>query len=332
MSSTQRNILRETIFQISSEAQFRELAMAVFRYQARENPVYRSWLEALKISPEHIHRPEEIPFLPVELFKTQQVISGDMVPVLSFQSSGTTGAATSTHYVADPDLYRESFLRGFEHFYGNVNQQVIIGLLPAYLERPGSSLVYMCEGLIRASEQPESGFYLYNHDELLALLERLAIRQQSTWLIGVSFALLDLAEKEPPVWPGLTVVETGGMKGRRREMIREELHETIRKSWPVQRLHSEYGMTELLSQAYLTDRGRFQCPPWMQVLIRDTNDPLALLPDGRTGGVNVIDLANLDSCSFIATQDLGKKYPDGSFDILGRFDNSDIRGCNMLVG
>lgn len=307
------------------------MCLRVFRYQAKYNPVYSAWLDALQKDPFQVGSPEEIPFLPIRFFKEQRVFTTEIEQQITFSSSGTTGITTSSHLVAEALLYQESFLKGFEREYGNPAEYVILGLLPAYLERPGSSLVYMTQGLIDQSQHPESGFYLNNLNELSTVLQHLKERNQKVWLIGVSFALLDLAEQEPPVWPELTVVETGGMKGRRKEMIREELHQTILKTWPVAHIHSEYGMTELLSQAWLGDTGRFHCPPWMDVCIRDMNDPFCLLGVEKSGGLNVIDLANLDSCSFISTQDLGKRWEDGTFDVLGRFDNSDLRGCNLMI-
>ncbi len=331
MFPPERNPLRNSIFKISSQEEFRDLCLAVFRYQSIWNPVYHAWIKALNINSDEIIHPNDIPFLPIQFFKDQRVFNTQASSLLEFSSSGTTGMTTSIHYVADPLLYEESFSQGFIREYGSPADSVILGLLPAYLERPGSSLVYMTEGLIRQSEQPESGFYLNNLTDLIQLLKKLASENRRVWLIGVSFALLDLALLEPPVWPGLTVVETGGMKGRRKEMIREELHATIRETWPVAHLHSEYGMTELFSQAWMNDSGRFHCPPWMDIRIRDANDPFTYLDEGKSGGINVIDLANLDSCSFIATQDLGEKGKDGTFDVIGRFDTSDLRGCNLLV-
>jgi len=326
-----RQSIREVVFRIKTEADFVKVCLDVFRYQVSENPVYAEWTKALGIDISSVKTIAEIPFLPVSFFKTHVVKSGINPPEIIFTSSGTTGMVTSSHAVADLKLYQESYLKGFELFYGKPLDYVIIGLLPAYLERPGSSLVNMAEGLSRKSGNPQNGFFLYEHSKLKDLLGKLAKQNQKTWLIGVSFALLDFAELHPPAWENLTVVETGGMKGRRKEMIREDLHETIRSSWNVTHLHSEYGMTELLSQAYLRDNGRFETPPWMKIMIRETSDPLTYAGFGKTGGVNVIDLANLDSCAFIATQDLGRQAGDGSFEILGRFDNSDVRGCNLLV-
>jgi hypothetical protein len=250
---------------------------------------------------------------------------------VTFRSSGTTGIETSAHQVAELSLYEESYLRCFEMQYGNVSDYIILGLLPSYLERQDSSLVYMTQGLIEKSGRSESGFFLNNYSDLSTLLENLKAKNEKVWLIGVSFALIDFSELKPPAWDNLIVVETGGMKGRKKEMIRLELHETIQNNWPVNKVHSEYGMTELLSQAWMGNFGKFSCPPWMSIRIREINDPFESGKVGVRGGINVIDLANLDSCSFIATQDLGIAWEDGLFDVIGRFDNSDIRGCNLLI-
>jgi len=248
-----------------------------------------------------------------------------------FSSSGTTGMVTSKHLVTDVSLYERSFMQGFKAFYGNIQDYTVLALLPSYLERDGSSLIYMVDHLIRESGDPQSGYFLYDHDALYAALQRQKLTNRKTLLIGVTYALLDFVEKYQIKFPGLIIMETGGMKGKRPEMLREELHNQLKEGFGVAAIHSEYGMTELLSQAYSKAEGIFACPPWMKILIRDTNDPLTILPQGRTGGLNIIDLANLNSCSFIATQDLGKTLGDGTFEVLGRFDNSDIRGCNLLV-
>lgn len=327
----QRTFLRNRLFGIRSDAEFEALALQIFAYQFSHNEVYRKFSEALGRNPSTVRNLLEIPFMPVELFKNHSVVSGSQAAEMVFSSSGTTGMVTSQHIVSDLKLYEESLLAGFEIVYGKPSDWIILGLLPAYLERPGSSLVYMTEALIRESGQPENGFYLYNNDMLCDLLSKLKRQRRKTWLIGVSFALLDLAAFRPETWDELIVVETGGMKGRRKEMIREELHAEIRRNWPVVHLHSEYGMTELLSQAWMDDSGKFSCPPWMQVLIREADDPLRYAAEGKTGGINVVDLANLDSCSFLATADLGKKLGDGRFEVLGRFDHSDVRGCNLMI-
>jgi len=274
---------------------------------------------------------KDIPFLPIEFFKSKKVISGQNGSFSIFTSSGTTGQNTSKHFVSDIHLYQKSYLKGFQYFYGDISDYCILALLPSYLERKGSSLIYMVSDLIKKSKHPESGFYLNEIDLLLDKVKKLDVQGEKILLIGVSFALLDLVENHVMHLNNTILMETGGMKGRRKEMIREELHDTLKKGFGVDHIHSEYGMTELLSQAYSKGNGLFESPPWMKVLIRDTEDPLTFLSHGKTGGINVIDLANLNSCSFIATQDLGKKYDNGSFEILGRFDHSDIRGCNLMV-
>lgn len=269
--------------------------------------------------------------MPVEFFKSHQVVTGGGEPDVVFTSSGTTGMITSSHLVTDVSWYVESFRRAFHLFYGDITEYTVLALLPSYLERKGSSLIYMAQDLTAQSSNPDSGFYLYNHDALFSNLQKQQQLGKPTILIGVTFALLDFVEQYTIDFPELVVMETGGMKGRRKEMIREDLHQTLCNGFGVNSIHSEYGMTELLSQAYSKGEGIFNCPPWMRILTRDPNDPLTLVVGGRTGGVNIIDLANINSCSFIATQDLGKVYADGSFEVLGRFDNSDIRGCNLLI-
>jgi phenylacetate-coenzyme A ligase PaaK-like adenylate-forming protein len=274
---------------------------------------------------------EQIPFLPIQFFKSNKVVSNEDPIQENFTSSGTTGMATSKHFVTDVSLYEESYRKGFSQFYGNIEDYVVLALLPSYLEREDSSLIYMVEDLIKMTHNPESGFYLHNHEELIEKLTRLDNAGQNLILIGVTYALLDLIEKHEFNLKSTIIMETGGMKGQRKEMIREELHEQLCQGFGVTSIHSEYGMTELLSQAYSLGNGVFECPSWMQILVRDTEDALTYLPEGKTGGINVIDLANVNSCSFIATHDLGKKNPNNSFEVLGRFDNSDIRGCNLMV-
>ena len=319
------------IFNIQSEGDFKQAALAVFAYQYTHNPVYHDFCNLLGKSPTNVRSIEHIPFLPIEFFKTKKIYCGNTPEEAIFTSSGTTGSQTSKHYVKDLSLYKQSFRKGFELFYGNPADYVILALLPSYLERSGSSLITMVSDLIKASNKPLSGFYLNELNTLADLMNQLDRHEQKVFLIGVSFALLDLVERYQFLLSFTTVMETGGMKGRRKELVREELHRTLRRGFGVAHIHSEYGMTELLSQAYSVGKGIFTPVPWMKILIRDTNDALNLLPHGKTGGVNVIDLANLYSCSFIATQDLGKSYPDGTFEILGRFDNADIRGCNLMV-
>ena len=319
------------IFNLSTSAHFEAIAMKVFRYQYKNNPIFHEFCEYLGKSDTSVHTLIEIPFLPIEFFKSKRIITGKNLSDTIFTSSGTTGQSTSKHYVTDIELYKKSYLKGFEYFYGSISDYCILALLPSYLERKGSSLIYMIDDLIKKSNHPESGFYLYQIDVLAEKLKKLDSKGEKVLLIGVSFALLDLVEKHQLQLKNTVVMETGGMKGRRKELIREELHGTLKKGFGVERIHSEYGMTELLSQAYSHGNGIFKTPPWMKILIRDTEDPLTFLPYGKSGGINVVDLANMNSCSFIATQDLGKKYADESFEILGRFDHSDIRGCNLMI-
>ncbi len=319
------------IFDISSEAAFNKVALEVFDFQYRNNKVYRQFCDLLYRTPKNTITPESIPFLPIEFFKSKKLLSSQKPAEIIFTSSGTTGQNTSKHYVSDLSVYEQSFLLAFESFYGKTEDIVILALLPSYLERTGSSLIYMADALIKKSKHPESGFYLNNLAELAKTLKQLEKEGKRTLLLGVSFALLDLAERFPLSLQHTTIMETGGMKGRRKEMIRAELHQVLKNAFDVSEIHSEYGMTELLSQAYSTGDGSFTTPPWMKFFIRDPEDALTLLPEGRNGGINIIDLANFNSCSFIATQDLGRKIDAQRIEILGRFDNSDIRGCNLLI-
>ena len=319
------------IFTISSQKQFEKIALKTFRFQYENNLVYREFCDFLKTEVQKVKSLEQIPFLPIQFFKSHAVVSSTNAAEETFTSSGTTGMATSKHFVTDISLYEESYRKGFSQFYGNIEDYVVLALLPSYLEREGSSLIYMVEDLIQMTNNPESGFYLHNHEELIEKLTRLNNLGQNVILIGVTYALLDLIEKHPFQLQNTIIMETGGMKGQRKEMIREELHEQLCQGFGVTAIHSEYGMTELLSQAYSLGNGVFECPSWMQILVRDTEDALTYVSSGKTGGINVIDLANINSCSFIATQDLGKKNPNNSFEVLGRFDNSDIRGCNLMV-
>ncbi len=322
---------KHSIFNLQSPFEFNEIAVSLFRYQYRENEIYRSFVDALGVSESQVYHPEQIPFLPVSFFKTHKVISGGYSEELIFESSGTTGMETSKHYVVDASCYQESFTRGLQLAYGDLSQYVIFALLPSYLERKNSSLVYMVEKILLQSNRQMGGFYLNELDELHHQLEEAQRLGLKIMLIGVTFALLDMAEKFPISIPDAIIIETGGMKGRRSEITRMELHEQLCEGFGVQKIHSEYGMTELLSQAWSAGDGIFRCPPWMKVMIADTNDPLSYLETGRSGGINIIDLANFHSCSFIATQDLGRVFDDGSFEVLGRFDNSDIRGCSLLA-
>jgi phenylacetate-coenzyme A ligase PaaK-like adenylate-forming protein len=324
-------ILQQDIFTISNQKQFEKIALKVFRFQYENNQVYREFCELLNVEKGAVKSLQQIPFLPIQFFKSHAVVSNSNPIQTTFTSSGTTGMVTSKHLVTDVSLYEESYRKGFSQFYGAIEDYVILALLPSYLERDGSSLIHMVDDLIRLSNQAESGFYLHNYDELIAKLIHLDQAGQNVILIGVTYALLDLIEKHPFQLGNTIIMETGGMKGKRKEMIREELHQQLCKGFGVKSIHSEYGMTELLSQAYSLGEGIFECPSWMQVLVRDTEDALSYVKEGKTGGINVIDLANIHSCSFIATQDLGKKYANGRFEVLGRFDHSDIRGCNLMV-
>tara|TARA_Y100000815_G_scaffold204814_1_gene188640 strand:- start:19519 stop:20496 length:978 start_codon:yes stop_codon:yes gene_type:complete len=319
------------IFKIDSQKAFTGAALQAFAFQYAHNPVYREFCDLLKVSPQGMKNIEGIPFLPIQFFKEKEILTGKQRANTVFTSSGTTGMTTSKHLVADVNLYEASFTHAFEMFYGPATDYCILALLPAYLERTGSSLIYMVDNLINTSKHPDSGFYLDDLEALSQKLKKLDSKGQKTLLIGVSFALLDLVETYGFNLKNTIVMETGGMKGRRREIIREELHEILCKGFGVSQIHSEYGMTELLSQGYSKGKGIFRSPPWMKIRIRDTEDALSHVPRGKTGGINVIDLANWYSCPFIATQDLGKDLGNGSFEILGRFDTADVRGCNLMV-
>ncbi len=321
----------QDIFSISSEDAFHRLALDVFKFQFETNSVYRSFCDLLYKHPSAINRIEDIPFLPIQFFKSHEVLSSKAQIEETFSSSGTTGTITSKHFVSDLSVYEQSFRKGFNNFYGNISDYTILALLPNYLERKGSSLVYMVNDMIQQSHYPESGFYLDNITELKDQLITLDSKGKKILLIGVSFALLDMIERYQFSLKNTIVMETGGMKGRRKELVRDELHNILKQGFGVSQIHSEYGMTELLSQAYSKGNGRFTCPNWMRILTRDPEDALTLQQQGKTGGINVIDLANINSCSFIATQDLGHVYDDNSFEIIGRFDSSDIRGCNLMV-
>lgn len=323
--------IKERVFSIKNEQDFNKVALEVFHFQSENSPIYDQFIKNLHVTTSSITHYTQIPFLPIQFFKSHEVIATEKQPTIVFRSSGTTGMQTSKHLVPDLFWYEESFRKAFELFYGHVEDIAILALLPSYLEREGSSLIYMVDDLIQSSQQPESNYFLYNHQELHHTLQSLKRKGTKTILIGVTYALLDFIEQYSIDFRELIVMETGGMKGKRKEMVREELHEILKSGFGVDHIHSEYGMTELLSQGYSYGNGTFQTPPWMKILIRDTNDPLTLLDNKKTGALNVIDLANYYSCSFIATQDLGKYHNDGSFEILGRFDNADIRGCNLLV-
>lgn len=316
---------------VNSDQAFEKLAWKTFEFQFEQNPVYRAYCSLLNKAPEDCSHLTDIPFLPVEFFKTHQLCSTQAPVTHEFRSSGTSSAQTSRHLLSDIKAYERSFQTAFRYFYGDPSEWVILALLPSYLERGDSSLVYMVEGLMQQSGRQENDFYLDRLHELRTQLQKLALKNQKTLLLGVSFALLDLAALGPMELPQTIVMETGGMKGRRKEIIRSELHDQLKESFGVSEIHSEYGMTELLSQAYSKGDGRFCCPPWMRVFGRSTEDPLTLVPNNQQVGLNLIDLANQQSCSFIATQDLGRIFDDGSFEVLGRFDLADARGCNLMV-
>lgn len=324
-------VTAQDIFTISSKKEFEKITLKVFRHQYDNNTVYHDFCNFLNKDKQNVKSVKEIPFLPIQFFKSHDVLSSTDPAQETFTSSGTTGTITSRHLVTDLDYYEQSFRKAFSQFYGNIEDYAVLALLPSYLQREGSSLIYMVDDLIQGSNNPDSGFYLNNYDELITKLITLDNAGQNVLLIGVTYALLDLIEKQDFDLKNTIIMETGGMKGRRKEMIREELHDILCKGFGVSEIHSEYGMTELLSQAYSLGNGVFECPPWMDILIRDTEDALSYIDYSKTGGINVIDLANINSCSFIATQDLGKKYTNQSFEVLGRFDNSDIRGCNLMV-
>ncbi|MBO9155301.1 acyl transferase [Chitinophaga sp. GCM10012297] len=306
------------------------LAPELFRYQYGQNAIYRAYVDALKVDPAAVQRVEEVPFLPIRFFKTHPVVCGEFEPEAVFESSGTTQTQNSRHFVKDTGIYTRSFTDAFRRMYGPAEDFVVLGLLPSYLERRHSSLVFMVQEMIARSRHPESGFYLYEHDKLADTLLTLEARRQPVLLIGVTFALLDFAEAYRLDLDHTIVMETGGMKGRREEWTREELHAFLMERLGVPAIHAEYGMTELLSQAYSKGQGRFYCPPWMKVLLRDENDPFDLT--AASGVINVVDLANIHSCAFIATDDIGRLGADGSFEVLGRLDHSALRGCSLMVG
>jgi phenylacetate-coenzyme A ligase PaaK-like adenylate-forming protein len=327
------NRLKKEIF-TANESNFTDLALALFKFQYLANDTYKAFCDNLKINPIAIDKLNKIPFLPIEFFKTHTILSGKAAAKKTFTSSGTTASMVSKHHVSDLGIYEQSFLKSFEIFYGDIRKYRILALLPSYLERNGSSLVFMVNYLITLTKNNGSAFFLKNTQELFEALKN---KQPKTILLGVTYALLDFADEygkevaENNLLQNAIVMETGGMKGKRQELIKTELHELLCCKLGASKIHSEYGMTELLSQAYSHGEGIFKCPPWMKIMVRDVNDPLHFTQNGKTGGINVIDLANINSCSFIATRDLGKILPDNSFEILGRFDNSDIRGCNLLI-
>jgi len=334
MSTGNDGELRQKLMLLNSSG-FPEAALDVFRYQYEHNKIYHSYCDILNIVPAEISMVEQIPFLPISFFKTHDIRCGEFNEELFFESSGTTGSVNSRHFVKEAALYEESFLNAFRKFYGDETGLCIIGLLPSYLERNNSSLVYMVQELIKRSGHVNSGFYLHDHEKLKAVLQENEAAGQKTFLIGVTYALLDFAEQYPFPLHNTIIMETGGMKGRREELTRKEVHEILCRQFSLKNIHSEYGMTELLSQAYSSGSGIFYCPPRMKVLIRSEDDPFEVFcapaeNKSLRGAINIIDLANLYSCSFIATDDMGILYADGSFEVLGRLDNSDLRGCSLM--
>ena len=324
--------VRDRIFTIKDDTDFWEITLEVFNHQLYNNSVYKEFVTGLKKNTIALKSYSDLPFLPVEFFRNHKVVTGNLPVKMIFMSSGTTGSSTSKHFVNDLHLYEESLLKSFKLFYGDPSDYLICALLPSYTEREGSSLVYMSNILIERSLNPLSGFYKVKSEKLTNAIWEAKEKNQKILLLGVSFALLDLAESNSIDLNGVVVMETGGMKGRRKELIRGELHSILKEKFNLSSIHSEYGMTELMSQAYSKGGGVFYCPPWMKVLIRDPQDPLSVYSEtGKTGGINIIDLANINSCSFIATSDMGRLNDNGGFEVLGRFDNSDIRGCNLLA-
>lgn len=322
---------RHQALSIRNFKEFQKQALKTFQYQYAHVEVYHNWVSFLGVKPDEVKVIQDIPFLPISVFKSHRVQSQNGDAEVVFKSSGTTGAERSQHFVQSLEVYTNSFRKGFEWFYGDITEYAILALLPSYVEQGESSLVYMVDDLIKKSKNANSGFYLNNYDDLVAKLKVLESKNERTILLGVSYALLDLIEQNDFHLKNTIIMETGGMKGRRKEMVKEELHKVLKEGFGVSQIHSEYGMTELLSQAYSMGNGVFETPPWMKVMIRDASDPLSLISGTQTGGMNVIDLSNWYSCSFVATQDLGKSIGPNQFEIVGRFDHTDIRGCNLLL-
>jgi len=321
----------QDVFQPLSEDDFLHFARLLYRFQYENNAVYHQYCDLLPVDKENVTILSQIPFLPISFFKTHAVMTTDFVPQISFSSSGTVSQIHSYHHLKDVTIYEKSFTKGFEYFYGQASDYVFLALLPNYLEREGSSLIYMMDSLITRSARSESGFYLYNYQKLYEKLQFLKQNNRKTILIGVTYALLDFVEKYQIDFPELIIIETGGMKGKRKEMVKENLYAILKSGFGVKTIHSEYGMCELLSQAYSCADNLFSTPPWMKVLPRDEKNPLSVLPTATSGAINVIDLANFYSCAFIATDDLGRFYSNSLFEVLGRMDNSEIRGCNLLI-
>jgi phenylacetate-coenzyme A ligase PaaK-like adenylate-forming protein len=321
--------VKSKIFNINNDAEFENLALELFHYQMENNPIYAPYA-ALILRGKHPENINEIPFLPIEFFQTEQIICQGQAIEEIFLSSGTTGEQ-SKHLVSNIELYKSSYQKAFQLFYGDITDYCILALLPSYKEREGSSLIYMVDDLIKKSKHPQSNYYLNNYEELATTLKELEIKKQKTILFGVTYALLDLAAQHPQHLKHTLIMETGGMKGKRKELLKEEIHQLLEEAFLTKNIHSEYGMTELLSQSYSKGGNIFKSPPWMKILVRDVNDPLSIMGDNKKGGINVIDLANIHSCPFVATQDLGCTFEDGTFSVLGRFSNADVRGCNLLI-
>lgn len=327
----QKDTIIKDVFNIKNDEQFNKLSLQVFEYQYNYNELYKNYITKLNTDISKIKHYTQIPFLPIDFFKTHKILSSKNKIETTFRSSGTTGITTSEHHITNLSIYEQSFINAFSIFYGNAKDYIFLALLPSYSERNDSSLIYMVQKLMKISNKKDNGFYLYNHKDLFKKLKDLETKGTKTILIGVSFALLDFFEEYQIPLKNTIVIETGGMKGRKKEIVREELHSIIKKATSLKEIHSEYGMTELLSQSYAKSNNKYFVPPWMKILIRDTNDPFSYLNNGISGGINIIDLANINSCSFIETKDLGKLNTDSSFEVLGRFDNSDVRGCNLMV-
>lgn len=332
MNNTGKELLKR-IWQIANQEDFTSVCLDVFRFQYNHNRIYRSYCSMLKKDAGNVNEVTDIPFLPIQLFKTNEVVTTIFEPEVIFESSGTTEAIPSRHLVKDEEIYKCSFTKTFELFYSRPTNLCILGLLPSYLERGKSSLVYMVNELMKQSGHPGNGFYLYEHAKLSETVKKNIAENIPTLLIGVTYALIDFAMAHPMQLKNVIVMETGGMKGRKKEMLREEVHQILKRQWLLDTVHSEYGMTELLSQAYSTGDGIFSCPPWMIVLARQEDDPFHISSPGKpaVGIANIIDLANIYSCSFIATDDLVKIHPGGSFEILGRSNNADLRGCSLMI-
>ncbi|WP_449389355.1 LuxE/PaaK family acyltransferase [Chryseobacterium lineare] len=325
-----------TIFDIQTEQDFLDASLKTFRYQYENVEIYRRFVDYLNINPDDVNELAAIPFLPIEMFKNHQILDKNVSADLFFQSSGTTQMNLSKHFIADEEIYRQSIYKSFEQFIGKPEDFIFLGLLPSYLERQNSSLIYMVDFLMKKSAKPENGYFLYNHEDLFQLLNKL--ENKKVILFGVSFALLDFIdychseriEESLEFLENLIVIETGGMKGRKEEMTKDELLNILQEGFKTKKIYSEYSMTELLSQAYSLGNNEYECPNWMKIMVRNAEDPFNYEKEGRTGAINIIDLANIHSCSFIATQDLGK-IKGNKFQVLGRIDHSDIRGCSLLV-